>query len=287
MSMMQGWTVIGIFEEQDQARQAIDELHAAGFSDDQVGFVFRDGVPTVNKVDVDAEENASAFTGGIMGGILGAADALLTPILGPSVANTIPTAAEPIAEQALERFQHGGDDGEHRRNEPVNEPLDVANKQQDVMAPPEEEPTRVLATSNEEPTNEERVTTPAGETTEEKAVATDEQRMRTDEATGAFTGGVVGGLLGAAVALLIPVIGPAFAGGILVTAFSAALGAVAGGFLGAFVAMGVPEEHARQYEQEFKSGRTIVTVKTDDQQQKALDIMYSNGARYANAHDRE
>ena len=68
MSMMQGWTVIGIFEEQDQARQAIDELHAAGFSDDQVGFVFRDGVPTVNKVDVDAEENASAFTGGIMGG---------------------------------------------------------------------------------------------------------------------------------------------------------------------------------------------------------------------------
>src|SRR5436305_1334726 len=150
MSMMQGWTVIGIFEEQDQARQAIDELHEAGFSDDQVGFVFRDGVPTVNKVDVEAEENASAFTGGIMGGILGAADALLTPILGPSVANTIPSAAEPVAEQALERFQHGGNDG-----------------------------------------------------------------------------------------------------------------------------------------QEFKSGRTIVTVKTDDQQQKALDILYSHGARYANAHDRE
>src|SRR5438270_8625680 len=138
MSMMQGWTVIGIFEEQGQAKQAIDELHEAGFSDDQVGFVFRDGVPTVNKVDVEAEENASAFTGGIMGGILGAADALLTPILGPSVANTIPSAAEPVAEQALERFQHGGDDGVHRRNEPINEDLDVVSNKQDVMATPEE-----------------------------------------------------------------------------------------------------------------------------------------------------
>ena len=51
--------------------------------------------------------------------------------------------------------------------------------------------------------------------------------------------------------------------------------------------MGVTEEDARYYQQELEAGRTIVTVKTDDQQQKALDIMYSNGARYANAHDRE
>ena len=92
--------------------------------------------------------------------------------------------------------------------------------------------------------------------------------------------------MGAAVALLIPVIGPAFAGGILVTVFSAALGAVTGGMLGALVTLGVPEEQARHYEEEFKAGRTIVTVKTEDQQQEVLDIMYHHEARYANAHDR-
>ena len=92
--------------------------------------------------------------------------------------------------------------------------------------------------------------------------------------------------MGAAVALLIPVIGPAIAGGILVTFFSAALGAVTGSLLGAFVTMGVPEEQARHYEEEFTAGRTIVTVKTDDKQQEVLGIMYHNGARYANAHDR-
>jgi outer membrane lipoprotein SlyB len=120
----------------------------------------------------------------------------------------------------------------------------------------------------------------------ENVGASDEKRLREEEATGAVTGGIVGGVLGAAVALLIPVIGPAFAGGILVAVFSAALGAVTGGFLGAFVTMGVPEEQARHYEEEFTAGRTIVTVKTDDDQQKALNIMYHNGARYANAHDR-
>ena len=113
-----------------------------------------------------------------------------------------------------------------------------------------------------------------------------EKRLMEEEATGAVTGGIVGGVLGAAVALLIPVIGPALAGGILVTVFSAALGAVTGGMLGALVTMGVPEELARHYEEEFTAGRTIVTVKTEDQQQKVLDIMYRNGVRYANAHDR-
>ena len=112
------------------------------------------------------------------------------------------------------------------------------------------------------------------------------KRLIEEEATGAVTGGIVGGVLGAAVALLIPVIGPAFAGGILVMVFSAALGAVTGGMLGALVTLGVPEEQARHYEEEFKAGRTIVTVKTEDQQQKVLDIMYRNGVRYANAHDR-
>ena len=118
MPLSQRWTVIGIFEEQGQAKQAIDELRQAGFSDDQIGFVFREGEPAVSKADVEAEENTGAFKGGIVGGILGAADALLTPVLGPSVANTIPTATMPVAEQAIDRFQQAGtDDRESQFND--------------------------------------------------------------------------------------------------------------------------------------------------------------------------
>ncbi len=253
MSLSQRWTVIGIFEDQGQAQQVIDELQQAGFSDDQIGFVFREGEPVVSKADIEAEENTGAFKGGIVGGILGAADALLTPVLGPSVANTIPTATMPVAEQTIDRFQHAGVvDGQSRVEREA--PTDV-----------DTEDTQTLRS-------------PQGDNRGKKLIE--------EEATGAVTGGIVGGVLGAAVALLIPVIGPAFAGGILVTVFSAALGAVTGGMLGALVTLGVPEELARHYEEEFKAGRTIVTVKTEDQQQEVLDIMYHYGARYANAHNR-
>jgi len=276
MSLSQRWTVIGIFEDQGQAQQVIDELQQAGFSEDQIGFVFREGEPAVSKADIEAEENTGAFKGGIVGGILGAADALLTPVLGPSVANTIPTATMPVAEQAIDRFQHAGTDDGQSKVEPVVAvdpagPLDTAGV--------EREPREEAATTVETATGENVENT-------EDAVATDKKRLIEEEATGAVTGGIVGGVLGAAVALLIPVIGPAFAGGILVTVFSAALGAVTGGMLGALVTLGVPEEQARHYEEEFRAGRTIVTVKTDDQQQEALDIMYHHGTRYANAHDR-
>ena len=273
MSLSQRWTVIGIFEDQGQAQQVIDELQQAGFSEDQIGFVFREGEPAVSKADIEAEENTGAFKGGIVGGILGAADALLTPVLGPSVANTIPTVTMPIAEQAIDRFQQAGTDDRESQAVPEDAvgPVDTANV--------EREPREGAATPTETATGEN------GEDTKD-AVATDKKRLIEEEATGAVTGGIVGGVLGAAVALLIPVIGPAFAGGILVTVFSAALGAVAGGMLGALVTLGVPEEQARHYEEEFKAGRTIVTVKTEDHQQEVLDIMYHHGARYANAHDR-
>ena len=282
MSLSQRWTVIGIFEEQAQAQQAIDELRQAGFSDDQIGFVFREGTPAVSKSDIEAEENTGAFKGGIVGGILGAAEAVLTPVLGPSVANTIPTATMPVAEEAIDRFQQAGTsevpnqaepvEAGHERDEGVAIPVETASGE-NVGATDETPPPEDAGATDETPPSE-------------NVGATDEKRLREEEATGAVTGGIVGGVLGAAVALLIPVIGPAFAGGILVAVFSAALGAVTGGFLGAFVTMGVPEEQARHYEEEFTAGRMIVTVKTDDDQQKALNIMYHNGARYANAHDR-
>lgn len=294
MSMQQRWTVIGIFEDQDKARQAMDDLHAAGFSEDAIGFVYRGDVSVVSRADVEAEENVGGFTSGIIGGITGAAEALLTPILGPSVANTIPMATMPVAEQAIERLQTGGEHGGQQPGVVVAEAAVAEGEQENTAANAtrdeiENTPTKTLGEKqtsvSAEPVPEvveavgDNPTALPGETAPE-----DGRRIREEEATGAFTGGIVGGVLGAAVALLIPVLGPAFAGGILVTVFSAALGAVTGGFLGVFAALGVPEEQAHHYEQEFKAGRTIITVKTEERQQDALDILYRNDARYANTH---
>ncbi len=293
MSMNLPWTVIGIFEDQDNAKHALADLREAGFSNDQIGFVFRDGVPMVSRSEFEAEEKAGGFTSGIVGGMLGAADALLTPVLGPSTANTIPTAAMPIAEQTIQRLQSDNSHNEQPTPVAVADPLDDESTQDTVKL------RRINLTQNAlgEPTptaNTDIDTLPINtvgekssetqETVETSAQTQEGRHVREEEATGAFTGGVVGGVLGAAVALLIPVLGPAFAGGILVTVFSAALGAMAGGFLGAFAAIGVPEEQARHYEEEFKSGRTIVTVKTEDRQQDALDILHRNGVHYANTH---
>lgn len=320
MAMQQHWTVIGIFEHQDKARQALEDLRSAGFSEDAIGYVYRGDVPTVSRVDIEAEENVGGFTSGIIGGIAGAAEALLTPVLGPSVATTIPMATIPAAEQAIERLQTAGEqderqpavavaDAEIAEGEQETVKMSRIQPAQDVMRKPVAEATTVEENRATDAALDEIERTPtetlgeaqapvsaepaldAVDTVEnnsnplsKETVPEDGRHIREEEATGAFTGGIVGGVLGAAVALLIPVLGPAFAGGILVTVFSAALGAVTGGFLGVFAALGVPEEQAQHYEQEFKAGRTIITVKTEERQQDALDILYRNDARYVNTH---
>ena len=94
-------------------------------------------------------------------------------------------------------------------------------------------------------------------------------------AKGAVGGGIIGGILGALATGLIPGIGPVIAGGLLAGLLGgAAVGAAAGGLMGALVgSMGVPEEEARYYDQEFRSGRTIVTVKADGRYDEAQRIL--------------
>src|ERR687892_251383 len=58
-----------------------------------------------------------------------------------------------------------------------------------------------------------------------------------------------------------PILGGAAAG--------AALGAAGGGIVGGLVTTGVPEEEARFYDSEFRSGRHIVTVKANGRYQEA------------------
>jgi uncharacterized protein (TIGR02271 family) len=96
-------------------------------------------------------------------------------------------------------------------------------------------------------------------------------------ATGAVAGGILGGLGGWLVgigALAIPGVGPFIAAGAFATALGgAAVGAGVGAIAGALVGMGVPEEHAKYYEDEAKAGRTLVTVRADGRYDEAQQIL--------------
>lgn len=98
-------------------------------------------------------------------------------------------------------------------------------------------------------------------------------------AGGSLTGGVVGGILGALATALIPGIGPVIAGGLLAGVVAGAVaGGAIGGLTGALTGMGVSKEDAAYYDQEFRSGRTIVTVDAGDRRAEAEAIMREHGA---------
>jgi hypothetical protein len=103
MSMDRNSTVVGIFEDQNQAVQALDELRQAGFSDQQVELVYREGVAVVTKADSGVED---ATTGTTIDATDRVPDVPLTSERGPA-ANDVPTAAKPIAEYASEKSQGG------------------------------------------------------------------------------------------------------------------------------------------------------------------------------------
>lgn len=89
-------------------------------------------------------------------------------------------------------------------------------------------------------------------------------------ATAGAAAGIGGGALWAAgiAAGLLPAIGPVIAGGLLAAvASSAAIGAAAGGLVGTLVGLGITDEEAAYYDEEFKAKKTIVVVKSD----KAVD----------------
>jgi uncharacterized protein (TIGR02271 family) len=102
--------------------------------------------------------------------------------------------------------------------------------------------------------------------------------------SGAVTGVAAGAGIGALwclgiVTLGIPAIGPVIAGGVFAAILaSAAGGAAIAGIVGALIGLGIPEEEAHYYEGEFKSGRTLVTVKADNRYDEAWNILHRNGA---------
>lgn len=99
-------------------------------------------------------------------------------------------------------------------------------------------------------------------------------------AAGMIPGGIIGAALGAVAAGAIPGVGPVIAAGILGTALGgAAAGAAAGGIVGALAAGGMSEDDARYYEGEFRSGRTLVSVRAGARSDEAASIMLRHGAR--------
>src|SRR5581483_5560243 len=98
----------------------------------------------------------------------------------------------------------------------------------------------------------------------------------------AVAGGVLGGAAGWLVGLgsfVIPGVGPFIgAGALAAAAVGAAIGASVGALASGLMQMGVPEEEARWYEQEARSGRTLVTVRAGDRYGEARDLLRRFGA---------
>jgi hypothetical protein len=101
---------------------------------------------------------------------------------------------------------------------------------------------------------------------------------------GAVAGMVAGVGLGALAGLgvmagVIPVIGPAIAGGTLgIILSNAAGGAVVAGLVGALVGAGLPEDEAHYYHREFEAGRTIVTINAGARADEAASVLRRHGA---------
>jgi hypothetical protein len=88
-----GAIVVALFLGQEDAEQAINDLHEAGFSNDDIGVAMQESVRPVDSespVESPAEGAAKgALSGGLVGGALGLLGSLLLPGIGPIVAGGI------------------------------------------------------------------------------------------------------------------------------------------------------------------------------------------------------
>lgn len=83
-------TVVGLFRDNNKAEQAIRDLKAAGFSEEQIGVAMRnreEQQELIENTGSQAAEGAAtgAMSGGIVGGLIGLLGSLLIPGVGPIV----------------------------------------------------------------------------------------------------------------------------------------------------------------------------------------------------------
>ena len=109
-------------------------------------------------------------------------------------------------------------------------------------------------------------------------------------ATGAAAGGTIGGVAGllAGIGMMaIPVFGPIMAAGpIAVTLAGAAAGAAGGGLVGGLIGLGIPEDQAKEYENNVKEGQILVLVDEQTGRQVTVyDIFRKNQASNTRYYD--
>ena len=96
---------------------------------------------------------------------------------------------------------------------------------------------------------------------------------------GVISGGQLGGLAGLLIgagSMVIPGLGIVAAAGPITGLVS---GAVTGGNVGGLIDLGIPENKSRQYETDIKAGKTLFSMRTDDDKVEQIStILRNNGA---------
>ncbi len=97
--MTENRVVVGVFADRAQAYQAINDLHQAGFREEQIGFIGREEldaaaedtqpIALLPEHEVEKGTNTGMVAGGVVGGLAGAAVSLLIPGLGLALAGGI------------------------------------------------------------------------------------------------------------------------------------------------------------------------------------------------------
>ncbi|RYG26077.1 hypothetical protein EON82_04805, partial [bacterium] len=90
-------TVVGLFDDRDDAHNAVQDLMAAGFTRDRISLVATDPSGEYQKYSVDAEGNlagegaaagltSGAVVGGLLGLLIGAGAIFFPPVAAPAAA---------------------------------------------------------------------------------------------------------------------------------------------------------------------------------------------------------
>jgi len=87
----QKMTAVCTFDDRTQAERAMEDLHRAGFTDDQFGFAMRGGDHDRGYYEHDegADAGGGVATGAVTGGVVGALTSLMIPGVGPVLAGGI------------------------------------------------------------------------------------------------------------------------------------------------------------------------------------------------------
>lgn len=102
---------------------------------------------------------------------------------------------------------------------------------------------------------------------------------KTGVAKGAAAGAITGSILGTIAAIALPGVGPVLAAGVLASALGfGAAGTAIGGIFGAMMGLGISEEEAKAYEEEFNAGKAIVIVKARQREVDARHLLATHGA---------